>query len=36
MIAHAQPAAGKLNALLGDISVTVRCEISGERLAIGT
>ena len=36
MIAHAQPAAGKLKVLLADISVTVRRDTSRERLAIGT
>ena len=36
MIANAQPADGKLNALLGDISVTVRREMSASRQAIGT
>src|SRR5258708_17807573 len=35
MMAQAHPADGKLKDLLGDMSVTVRREISGERLAIG-
>ena len=35
MTAQAQPAAGMLKVLFGDISVTVRREISGARLAIG-
>ena len=36
MTAQAQPADGMLKVLFGDISVTVRREISGARLAIGT